>query len=185
MGKSNFIINTGRIQGDINQENTVMPPNLTAPNDARNTKVNNYRYDVAVSYASEQELYVTRTAKILEKEHLKVFFAPNREEEFLGRDMITEFYDIYRYESMFVACFISEDYLKKDITMHEAKIALLRTKEEKRNCLIPVYWGKARLVGLDPDIHFLNADLLREVEVAEKIKLIVNKFKETSTASMR
>ena len=139
-----------------------------------------FEFDVAISYSSEQEQYVGRVAKILEKEKLCVFYAPNREEEFLGKDMITEFYDIYRYKSMFVACFISAEYLNKDITLHEAKTALLRTKEEKRNCLIPIYWGEVRLKGLDPDVHFLNADALREVEIAEKIKLIINQFKNRS-----
>ena len=115
-GKRHFIINTGRIQGDINQGNIVISPSVTLPNDSRNANINHCRYDFAVSYASEQELYVNRTVKILEKEHINVFFAPNRKEEFLGRDMITEFYNIYRYESMFVACFISEEYLRKDIT---------------------------------------------------------------------
>ena len=177
---NNFIFNTGSISGNINQyagEGMSEAENTSVSSDVSGGD-KTYTYDVAISYASEQERYVSRVCKILEKENIAVFFAPNREEEFIGRDMITEFYEIYRYESMYVACLISEEYLKKDITMHEAKTALLRQKEEKRNCLIPVCWGEARLNGLDPDINFLNADRLREVEVAEKIKLIINTMKE-------
>lgn len=179
---SNFIINTGNITGNIDQNAmgqhpTGQPSYGSSFTSTPKKKNREYKYDVAISYASEQEHYVSRVCKILEKENLDVFFAPNREEEFIGRDMITEFYDIYRYESMYVACFVSEEYLKKDITMHEAKVAMLRQKKEKRNCLIPIYWGDARLTGLDPDINFLNADRLREVEVAERIKWIVDAFK--------
>lgn len=175
---NNMIINSGVINGNVIQKSAAGTP-LTAEKESQKTGggiSSKYKYDVGISYASEQERYVTRVAKILEKENLRVFFAPNREEEFLGRDMITEFYDIYRYESMFVACFVSRDYLDKDITMHEAKTAMLREKEEKRNCLIPVYFGGSRLKELDPDIHFLDADRLREVEVAEKIKIIIHSF---------
>lgn len=179
----NFIVNTGNIFGNIDQKATEQRPVGGQPSctfsyvSTPKKKNGKYKYDVAISYASVQEHYVSRVCKILEKEHLVVFFAPNREEEFVGRDMITEFYDIYRYESMYVACFVSKEYLERDITMHEAKVAMLRQKEEKRNCLIPIYWGDARLSGLDPDINFLDADRLREVEVAERIKWIVNAFK--------
>lgn len=173
----NIVINTGTIHGGVSQ-NGVSSDSLNSEKNEENTK--DRLYDVAISYASEQEQYVRRVAKLLEMEKLKVFYAPNREEEFLGKDMITEFYEIYRYKSLFVACFVSEEYLKKDITVHEARTALLRTKEEKHNCLIPVYFGGARLNGLDPDIHFLDGDKLREVEVADKIKSIVNNYKKAA-----
>lgn len=176
---NNIIFNTGNINGTISQisgnESPMEEGSSTSSLAYKDEKA--FPIDVAISYASEQEQYVSRVYKILEKENIKVFFAPKWEEEFIGRDMITEFYEIYRYKSRYVACFISEEYLKKDITMHEAKTALLREKEEKRNCLIPICWGNARLDGLDPDIHFLNGDRLREVEVAEKIKMIINREK--------
>lgn len=173
---NNFIFNSGNINGNISQNVGDRKPIAEALSTTSHMPEEKraYTYDIAISYASEQERYVSRVCKILEKERIKAFFAPNREEEFVGRDMITEFYEIYRYKSMYVVCFISEEYLKKDITMHEAKTALLRQKEEKRNCLIPVCWGTAWLDGLDKDINYLNADRLREVEVAEKVKMIVN-----------
>lgn len=183
---NSFIFNPGKINGSVSQSKG----DLRAQEDGRQQEEEavkqsrEYEYDIAISYASEQETYVRRVAKILEMEKLRIFYAPNREEEFLGRDMITEFYEIYRYQSMFVCCFVSEDYLKKDITVHEAKTALLRTKEEKRNCLIPVYFNGARLKGLDPDIHFLDGDRLREVEVADKLKLIVNNYLEGLSKSL-
>lgn len=189
---TNIIFNSGNINGTINQvggnerpeherleherpEHVRWAEERSSSGSPMQKEERTYQYDVAISYASEQEQYVSRVYKILKMERISVFFAPNREEEFLGRDMITEFYEIYRYKSRYVACFISEEYLKKDITMHEAKTDLLRQKEEKRNCLIPVCWGTARLDGLDPDIHYLNGDRLREVEIAEKIKMIVNR----------
>lgn len=176
MNKGNIIINNGRMVGSVSQvshENVYQ----SKENDLGGCSMHsNYKYDIAISYASEQEHYVYRVARILEQENLKVFYAPNREEEFLGKDMITEFYSIYRYESAYVACFISTDYLKKDITMHEAKTALLRGKDEGRNYLIPIYFGGVRLDGLNPDIQFMNADKLREVEVADKLKTIAASF---------
>lgn len=180
----NIIYNSGTINGSINQvynsRNNKEPDSYEGQANNENNKspkVDAWKYDVAISYASQQESYVSRVVKILKKEGIKVFYAPDREEEFLGRDMIMEFYDIYRYESLFVASFVSNDYLKKDITMHEARTALLREKNENRNCFIPVYFQGAKLEGLNPDIHYLDGEKLKEVEVADKIKRIIDTFK--------
>ena len=39
--------------------------------------------------------------------------------------MFTRLYHIYRYESRYVATFVTEDYLRKFYTMHEAVSAML------------------------------------------------------------
>lgn len=179
MNYQNIILNSGTISGNIaqNTEQSEAKSKKGNPVNTEHSSQKSYKYDIAISYASEQELYVNRVAKILEKEKINVFYAPNLEDEFLSCDMITAFYDIYRYESLYVACFISEDYLQKDITMHEAKTALIRGKDERRNCLIPVCFGSARLKELDPDIHYIDADKFKEVEVADKLKRIVTAYK--------
>lgn len=177
---NNIVFNTGIITGNINQDYTEGKNGGKVNGDhmdSSDIKRSLFKYDVALSYASEQESYVSRVARILEKEGVNVFYAPHREEEFLGKDMITEFYELYKYESMFVACFISKDYLAKDITMHEMKTTLLREKNENRNCIIPVYFGNVRVKEINQDIHYLDAEQLKEVEVADKIKLIINTYK--------
>lgn len=167
----NIVINTGTIQGGITQtQGAVEHADVTAADGGHNREK---KYDVALSYAGEQVAFVSRVSKLLEAEGLTVFFAPKREEEFAAEDMIVRFYQIYRYESRYVASFVTKDYLKKDITMHEASTAMLRAREEGHNCLIPIYFEGARLEHLDPDIHYICADGLLAVEVADKIKTIV------------
>jgi len=178
---SNIIVNTGNIYGGITQnsgnevKNGSETPSM--PNKSSDNPINEFKYDIALSYAGEQEIYVSRVARLLEAEGFQVFFAPECEDEFLGKDMITEFYRIYRYNSLFVAAFVTEDYVKKDITIHEAKTALMRTKDEKRNCLIPIYFNEARLEFINKDINYITGDKLREVEIANKIKIIIDDYK--------
>lgn len=169
----NVVINTGTIQGGIAQTSgtTVDKKADTAAVDTRSGQTQ--RYDVAISYAGEQVHFVKRVADLLKAEGLEVFFAPKREGDFVAEDMIVRLYRLYRYECRFVAAFVTEDYLKKDITMHEAATAMLRSEEEGHNCLIPICFGQARLERLDPDINYICADGLREVELAEKIRAIV------------
>ena len=46
-------------------------------------------------------------------------------------------------------------------------------RDEGRSCLIPIYFGDASLPNLDPDINYIPADSLREVEIADKIRSVV------------
>lgn len=172
------MINTGTILGDITQSQggtgggPARGASAAAPRRSPRSE-DGFSYDVALSYAGEQERLVARVAKILEADGFRVFFAPRREEEFVGEDMISRFYRIYRYESRYVAAFVTEDYLKKDITKHEASTAMLRQKEEGRSCLIPFYFQGAKLDHLDQDVNYIPADGLREVEMADKIRAVL------------
>lgn len=165
---NNMIINTGTISGGVVQRTGWESADAkgASPEDG-------FLYDVAVSYASEQEEYVGRVVKILEAEKLKVFYAPGRKPEYKARDMFARFYEIYRYQCRYAACFLSREYRNKEYTMHEFKTALLRNKKEKRNCIIPVYFDQKFMEGLDRDISYLEADKLCEVEVADQIAEIV------------
>lgn len=116
------------------------------------------KYDVALSYASEQVQLVKRVYKILTSEGLKVFFAPAYPHELYGEDRIKTFYNIFRHESLFVAAFVSENYVKKDITTHEAKSAIARNNEEKVECLVPFYLDNTKLPNLDEDILYSKSD---------------------------
>lgn len=131
-------------------------------------------YDVGISYASEQQDYVKKVVKILEAEHKKVFFAPNKEKAFKAKDMYEAFYKIYRHQCRYIACFISEEYREKEYTMHEFSTALLRNKKENDNCIIPVYFGRRGMKGLDEAISYLDADKMYPVEIASQIAEIIS-----------
>ncbi len=75
--------------------------------------------------------------------------------------MILVFHEIYRSTCLYVAAFISEDYLKSDICMSEISSVLLRSKDENRNSLIPVSMADKPLKDLleGHPIHALNSDI--------------------------
>lgn len=185
----NSIINSGTINGNITQisESGKASDASNVSREETGTGVGRvalakrqFDYDVAVSYASEDEAYVLRVVKILRAEGLRVFFALDCEEEYVAQNMISSFYEMYRYRSMFVVAFVSKFYIEKDITMHEAATAMLRARDEGRNCLIPVYMDDSVLQDLDPDINYISVKrkgtIFREVQVADKILRIVKKY---------
>lgn len=157
----NIVINSGFLSGGVVQNGSQAQ---SAPKE-RESRGTGYVYDLGISYASEQEAYVRRVVKILEEEQVKVFFAPNAEEKYKGRDMYVEFYKIFRYQCRLVACFLSEEYRKKEYTMHEFQAALLR----KEDCIIPIYFDRVGMKGLDKDINYLKAGPMEETLLAGQI----------------
>ena len=190
---NSFLINNGTINGNVNQGCSQSCPSGYVTNAASVSAAPGsaaFDYDVAISYSGRQTPFVSRVARLLKQEGFRVFFAPDCEEEFLAQDMILVFHEIYRRRCLYVAAFISEDYLKSDICMSEISSAILRSKDENRNYLIPVSMANEPLKDLlaGHPIHALNSDIhyiavhgadgdLKEVEVADKIGRIVKKYK--------
>ena len=131
-----------------------------------------YKYDVALSYASEQRDTVRRVKKILEADGLHVFYDETNGGELIAQDLYTRLYQVFRYESRYTAVFVSADYLRKDWTMEEADAAMFHNRDVGRNCIIPVCFGDADLPDLDPDIYRIHADGKTAVWIAEQIRRV-------------
>lgn len=169
----NAMINEGTIIGDM-----IMKNNIEKREDLISHKKdlhNDYEYDIAFSYASEQEQYVIRVAKLLDEMDIKVFVKPFLEQQFLARDLHRETYKMYGTNCRYIACFISKEYLEKEIPRHEFSIAVNRMKKEKRICIIPVMMDKTRPKTLDPSIVYIDAssDDVIEMDVASMMEAIV------------
>ncbi len=169
----NIMSNEGTIYGDMVMQNHSKKQEDSCKKSAN--LQNSYEYDIAFSYASEQEQFVLRVAKLLDEMGLKVFVKPFYEQQFLAKDLRRETYKMYGLNCRFVACFISEDYWKKEIPRHEFSVAVNRMKREKRICIIPVMMDETRPTTLDSDIVYIDAtseDVI-EMDVASKMESIV------------
>ena len=141
-------------------------------NDEKNQREKEKKYDIAVSYASEQEEFVSRVVKVLRMENKKVFFAPEDEKEYKAKDMFEEFYQIYRYRSKFVVCFISKEYLKKEYTLHEYESAYNKNKKDNGK-LIVVSMDGTLPPHYDRDKNYIDAQKYIEIQVADEIMTII------------
>ena len=162
----------GTLIGDIYQK-TEGENSSNITSNVSSHHVSEESFDVALSYASEQEKFVSRVEKILKGEGVKVFFAPDCEKEYKAKDMFQKLYEIYRYRSKYVVCFVSKEYLQKDYTMHEYECAFLKNKDVGENRIIIVNFDGSSLPHLDPDINYIDAQKNREVQVADSILRII------------
>ena len=132
-------------------------------------------YDIALSFATEEESLVETVYHYLKAEGLIVFFAPMPECQVIlsGKNQREIFYRIFGIESEYVALFVSKHYVIKDVPMEEASIAF--TKHNNDGKVIPIYLDGTHLPStmLNPkkDNYFAsnNAAVIAN-HIAERIK---------------
>ena len=169
----NLMMNEGTVYGDMVMKNHSREEKDIDKDSADSQ--NSYEVDIAFSYASEQEKFVLRVAKLLDEMGISVFVKPFREQQFLAKDLHRETYKIYGLNCRFAACFISKEYWEKEIPRHELSVVINRMKKEKRICIIPVMMDGTRPATLNSDIVYIDASSrdVNEMDVASKMEAIV------------
>lgn len=98
-----------------------------------------YKYDIALSFATEDQKLVEKVYHYLRAENLNVFFAPSQEGQKVlsGKNQREVFYSIFGLEAEYVALFVSQNYSMRQVPMEEAGIAF--AKHGADGHVIPVY----------------------------------------------
>lgn len=112
----------------------------------------NGRYDIALSFATEDQDLVEKVYHYLIAEKWNVFFSPSPEgQTFLsGKNQREAFYDIFGLRADYAALFVSAHYITKSVPMEEASIAFAKHGDDGH--VIPVYLDETTLPQnmLDP-----------------------------------
>ena len=82
------------------------------------------KYNVAVSYASEQRSYVERFVKRLHSLKLQVYYDRDEQAQMVGKILDQELHKIYIQQSRHCVLFLSNEYIKKPVTRYESQIIL-------------------------------------------------------------
>lgn len=98
-----------------------------------------HQFDIALSFATENQALVEDVYQYLKAEGYRVFFAPSPEgQAFIsGKNQRQVFYQIFGWEAEYVALFVTKDYINKKVPLEEARIAL--TKRAGDGTVIPIY----------------------------------------------
>ncbi len=106
------------------------------------------KFDVALSYASEDRDFVDKVANYLRERQVRVFYDQFEKVNLWAKELKDELGQIFRTRSQYVVIFISRHYAQKAWTNHERKSALSRASEEKREYVLPAYFDDTELPGL-------------------------------------
>lgn len=146
-----------------------------------------YKFDIALSFASEDQALVEKVYAYLKAEDIKSFFAPSPEGQvFLsGKNQREAFYRIFGKDARYVALFVSKNYIEREVPMEEAGIALGKHKDN--GSVIPIYIDGTQLPDkmLDPKKmnYFASKDPVTIADhLAKKIKADKSKKKHKNTS---
>ena len=140
--------------------------------------VNNFEYDVALSFAGEDRVYVEKVAKYLKEKGIKVFYDDYKKTELWGKDLYVHLDEVYQKKARYCVMFLSCHYAEKLWTNHERKSAQARAFKEKGEYILPARFDNTEIPGIPPTIGYID---LHSLEPEEFGKLIIEKIKKDTT----
>jgi len=133
-----------------------------------------FKYDVALSYASEERKKVERYAQLLKKKNISVFFDKHESAKLWGKDLYDKLDEVYRKQAKYCVIFISKSYAKKLWTNHERKSAQARAFNENKEYILPVKLDDTELPGMRETVGYID---LRKTSINELVDLTLRKLR--------
>lgn len=131
-------------------------------------------YDVALSFAGENRVYVHEVAEFLKTAAIKVFYDDFFKVDLWGKDLYTYLSEVYRNRSTYTVIFASEFYAKKAWTNHERQSAQSRAVESVREYILPARFDDTEIPGILSSTGYID---LRSMKPEECAKLIIEKVR--------
>jgi hypothetical protein len=128
-----------------------------------------YEYDVAFSYASENREYVEKVANILKSKGVKVFYDPFAEVDLWGKNLFTHFDYVYNKSSRYFIPFISKYYKEKAWANHELRSAFQRVLNQNESYMLPARFDDTEVEGINSNISYINLRTKSEEEFSNVI----------------
>ena len=132
----------------------------------QNKVVNADRYDVALSYASEQRIYVEAVYFHITSKGLSAYYDQVHQSELWGTNLREYLRQIFYFRSKWCIMFISNEYVAKMWPNFEREIIVSRQSAEGEY-LLPVRFDDSIVPGLDPDLGYRNANKVTPKELAD------------------
>ena len=113
-------------------------------------------FDVALSFAGEDRLYVDQVANLLRDSGVKVFYDLFEEANLWGKNLYEYLMDVYMNKAEYTIMFISENYAKKLLTTHERKAMQSRALQEIQEYILPARFDETPIPGLLQTIFYIS-----------------------------
>ena len=145
---------------------TSKQPGINKSVPSQSPRLSRYKYDVAISFASEDRKIVEQYCETLSPRarDLKIFYDKYDQVNLWGANLYDKLDEVYRTKALCCVIFISKHYAEKVWTNHERKAAQARALQENREYILPVRIDDTELPGILPTIGYLD---LRNMSVAE------------------
>jgi hypothetical protein len=131
-----------------------------------------FEFDVALSFAGEDRKVVSRIAKGLVAEGVRVFYDEYEQKQLWGKDLYQHLQSVYRDKARYCVIFVSRAYARKLWTKHELRHAQERAFKESREYILPLRLDDTEIPGVPITVGYLD---LRAVPVSNVVAILADK----------
>jgi hypothetical protein len=124
------------------------------------------KYDVALSYASEQREYVEQVFFFITSKGLTAYYDQAHASKMWGRDLAEYLEQVFLHRSKWCIMFISKEYAAKMWPKFERQTIIAR-QVESGEYVLPVRFDKTDIPGLNPNIVYQDASELTPKQLAD------------------
>jgi len=132
-----------------------------------------HKYDVCLSFAGEDRVYVERVADRLRQAGVRVFYDRYEQVELWGKDLYAHLSDIYTTAARYCVLFVSRHYARKVWTNHERMAAQERAIQENREYILPARFDTTAIPGIRSTVGYID---LRKIKASQFAKMVVAKL---------
>src|SRR5512145_2266379 len=136
-------------------------------------KPQNFKYDVAVSFAGEDRLLVEEFVNILASNHVSVFYDSWEQSELWGKDLYQHLDMIYSQAARYCIIFVSQNYIKKAWTKHELRSAQARAFQQNSEYILPIKLDDTELPGIPGTVAYID---VRHTKIDQVAHLLLEKL---------
>lgn len=113
-------------------------------------------YDVALSFAGEERVYVEQVAESLRSKGVAVFYDQFEEADLWGKNLYDHFMDVYQNQARYAILFISSHYKEKVWANHERQSAQSRALEQSIEYVLPARFDDTELAGILSTVGYVD-----------------------------
>lgn len=144
-----------------------------------NNLENQYKYDVAFSFAGAQREYVEQVNNTLKGYNISVFYDNDNNVELWGKNLYRYLDDLYSTKARYCVIFISKEYAERPWTIHESQAAQERSfrsydSNDFQEYILPVRFDDTVIPGIRLTTGYMDANRITPQELA---RYIANKVK--------
>ncbi len=137
-----------------------------------------YEYDVALSFAGEDRQHAEKLANLLESNEYNVFYDKYEQARLWGKDLYAHLSSIYKDKARYCVMFLSKHYAQKLWPNHERQNAQARAFKESREYILPVRLDDTEIPGILPTVGYLD---LRQITIEQIYLSLVEKLSNTAS----
>lgn len=127
-------------------------------------------FEIALSFAGEDRVYVDQVANLLRDSGIKVFYDLFEEANLWGKNLYDYLSGIYKDKALFTIMFISEHYADKLWPTHERQAMQSRAFGEHREYVLPARFDDTPIPGVLPTVAYISLVNLSPAAFVELIK---------------